>query len=84
MIDIPRPGSPFHETYLVAAAQCGQLPITEISDTNENCIVSSIAWIAMRDQVRADRTFVAEVGFPLAALLIVIAVVRYRKSRAAR
>ena len=54
MIDIPRPGSPFHETYLVAAAQCGQLPITEISDTNENCIVSSIAWIAMRDQVRAD------------------------------
>jgi hypothetical protein len=83
MIDIPRPGSPFHEAYLVAAAQCGQLPITEISDTNENCIVSSIAWIAMRDQVRADRTFVLEAGLPLAALLLIVAVVRFRRNRVA-
>jgi hypothetical protein len=84
MIDIPRPGSPFHEAYLVAAAQCGQLPITEISDTNENCIVTSIAWIAMRDQVRADRSFVMEAGLPLAALLVIVAVVRYRRNRVAR
>jgi hypothetical protein len=84
MIDIPRPGNPFHEAYLVAAAQCGQLPITEISDTNENCIVTSIAWIAMRDQVRADRSFVMEAGLPLAALLVIIAVVRSRRNRVAR